>query len=90
MKRHLFLPAVLLVCFLQVFSFAGETKILTNHLGYEPAGPKHAVVLGKAGDSISECSLKNDVNDQHLIAVPWRGTGPVQKWKRLVLLDARF
>jgi len=81
MKRHLFSFAVVLVCFLGAFSFAGETKILTNHLGYEPAGPKHAVVLGRAGDSVSNYSLKKDANDQQVMAVPAKATGPVQKWK---------
>ena len=81
MKWHLFLLASVLVCFLGAFSFAGETKILANHLGYEPSGPKHAVVLGKTGHGISNCSLKNDANDQQAMAVPVKASGPVQKWK---------
>jgi Glycosyl hydrolase family 9/Cellulase N-terminal ig-like domain len=82
MKRYL---ASLLWCGLaglfSTFSFASETKILTNHLGYEPHGPKHAVVLGKAGESVSSCSLKNDANDQQVLSVPAKASGPVQKWK---------
>lgn len=66
---------------LSAFSFASETKILTNHLGYEPHGPKHAVILGKAGESVSSCSLKNDANNQQVLSVSAKASGPVQKWK---------
>jgi hypothetical protein len=34
---------------------ADGAKVLTNHLGYEPMGPKRAVVQGKVGDSVSNC-----------------------------------
>jgi hypothetical protein len=60
---------------------AGDLKILTNHLGYEPGGPKHAVVLGKAGDTVSQCTVKNYADDNvasKLTAVP---VGPVKKWR---------
>ncbi len=82
MKRHLFL---ILVCSWPLIfsspSLAGELKILTNHLGYEVAGPKHAVVLGKAGDSISSCGLKDYVTDQQVLSVAVKTAGPVQKWR---------
>jgi len=61
--------------------FFERNKDLTNHLGYEPAGPKHAVVLGKATDSITNCSLKTDDHDRQVMAVPVKSVGPVQKWK---------
>jgi Cellulase N-terminal ig-like domain len=79
MKQSFFV--VLLICFLTSFSFTAEVKILTNHLGYEPAGPKHAVILGKAGDRITGCSLKNYGNDQQVTDVAAKASGPVQKWK---------
>jgi len=48
MNRHLFLTlGCVLASSYSILSFAGETKILTNHLGYEVNGPKHAVILGK-------------------------------------------
>ena len=80
MKRQLFFLAMA-VCVLNVFSFAGEMKILTNHLGYEPAGPKHAVILGKAGDAVSTCSLRNDADDKPVLDLNAKASGPVQKWK---------
>jgi len=79
MKRSSFV--LLLVCFLTASSFAAELKILTNHLGYEAVGAKHAVVLGKAGDSVTSCSLKNYGNDQQATDVVAKASGPVQKWK---------
>lgn len=82
MKRNLFL---ILVCSLPlIFSsqaLAGELKILTNHLGYEVAGPKHAVILGKAGDSISSCALRDYSSDQQVLSVPAKAVGPVEKWR---------
>ena len=82
MKRRL---CLILVCSLPAIfpasSFASDLKILTNHLGYEVAGPKHAVILGKPGDSISNCALKDAVSDQQVLAVPAKAAGAVQKWK---------
>jgi hypothetical protein len=51
MKRHLgvVFSSVLFVA----QSSAGVLKVLTNHLGYETSGPKHAVIVGKASDSVS-------------------------------------
>ena len=80
MKRSLVL-VLLFVCFLCTFGFAAEVKILTNHIGYEPAGPKHAVILGKTGDNIKACALRNYGSDQHVIDLPAKSSGPVQKWK---------
>ncbi len=60
---------------------AGETKILTNHLGYEVSGPKHAVVLGKAGDKVSDCALKDNATDRDVLSLEAKAAGPVQKWK---------
>ena len=83
MKRSIgsLISVLCIALWVSALSFAGETKILTNHLGYEPTGPKHAVVLGKAGESISNCSLKKDGNDEQVLAVPAKESGRVQKWK---------
>lgn len=82
MKRHLFFLFVLLsVAGFSAFSFAAEAKILTNHLGYEPNGPKHAVVLAREGDMVANCALKNYGDDQDVLSVPAKDSGPVQKWR---------
>ena len=62
-------------------SFAADVKILTNHLGYEPLGPKHAVILGKAGDNVSACALKEEGSDREVLSIPAKAAGPVQKWR---------
>ena len=62
-------------------SSAGELKVLTNHLGYETSGPKHAVILGKSGDQITGCTLKNNVSEQTVAQIAPESSGPVQKWR---------
>ena len=59
----------------------GHPKILTNHLGYEPNGPKHAVVLAQSGQVIANCALKNYGDDQDVLSVPAKASGAVQKWR---------
>lgn len=73
----------LAACFL-LFStngYASEFKVLTNHLGYDPTGPKHAVILGKASDSVSSCALKDYRSDQAVLTVPTQAAGPIEKWR---------
>ena len=82
MKRHLCL--LLFSGWLLIFpvrSLASDAKVLTNHLGYEAAGPKHAVILGKATDSFSACALKDEATDQQVLSVPAKAAGPVEKWR---------
>jgi hypothetical protein len=67
--------------FLTLALHAAETKVLTNHLGYDPAGPKHVVVLGRESDSVSECALKNSAGDQTVLTIPAHAAGPVKKWR---------
>ena len=79
---HFALISALLLCFFPLQSAAAsDMKILTNHLGYEKTGPKHAVVRGKANDHISGCSLKYELNDQKLLDVPAKAVGPVKRWR---------
>src|SRR5947209_11586185 len=61
--------------------YGGGLKILTNHLGYEPAGPKHAVLRGNAEDKISGCELKDYATDRTIRAITPSAAGPVNKWK---------
>src|SRR5581483_1282279 len=66
-------------CVLQ--GHASELKILSNHLGYETNGPKHAVILGKSGDKVSECTLKQDGDNRVALSITPKPAGPVQKWQ---------
>ena len=60
---------------------AQGTKILTNHIGYEAAGPKLAVIQGHPGDAFSRFAVLDLVTgEKALEGVPVH-SGPVRKWK---------
>lgn len=76
---------VIFVCGFTLFPFlparAEEPKILTNHLGYEPTGPKHAVILGRSENEFTGCTL-NNAGDHHVVySVVPQHVGPVSKWR---------
>jgi glycosyl hydrolase family 9/cellulase-like Ig domain-containing protein len=56
-------------------------RILTNHVGYEASGPKHAVILGGASDRVSACALKDAATGEDVLSVVPVETGPVAKWR---------
>ena len=60
---------------------AEEPKVLTNHVGYETSGPKHAVILGSASDNFTTCALKDNRDSRTLLTLPAQHTGPVKKWR---------
>src|SRR6516225_8076218 len=60
---------------------ADEPKVLTNHVGYETSGPKHAVILGSASDNFTTCALKDSRDSRTLLTVPAQHTGPIKKWR---------
>ena len=80
MKRH-FASTSLLLSFLVAQAAAAGPKVLTNHLGYETHGPKHAVVLGGPNDSVSWCDLKDYASDQPVLKLEPKPKGPVQHWR---------
>ena len=60
---------------------ADEAKILTNHVGYDASGPKHAVILGTAGDDFTGCVLRDAHSQDAVLSIPAKHTGPVKKWR---------
>jgi hypothetical protein len=60
---------------------ADEPKVLTNHVGYETSGPKHAVILGSANDNFTTCTLKDARDGRTVLTVPAQHSGPVKKWR---------
>lgn len=82
MKRYLglVLTALFSLMFVARCS-AGAGKLLTNHVGYETNGPKHAVLLGQAGDRVSSCGLKDNLTDRVVLTIAPKATGAVQKWR---------
>ncbi len=76
------LPVLLLTsALLAGNAFAATPQILTNHLGYETIGSKHAVVRGHAGDTVSKCFLKTQPAGTEVFATEAKATGPVKKWR---------
>jgi hypothetical protein len=56
-------------------------RILTNHVGYEPLGPKRAVVQGSDADLVTEYSVREHATDAvALSGMPTR-VGRVARWK---------
>jgi hypothetical protein len=67
--------------FLLPSSHTDEAKILTNQVGYNATGPKHAVIIGTSQDQFTSCSL-NDARDHQKVAdVAVQHAGPVKKWR---------
>ncbi len=56
-------------------------KILTNHLGYELKGPKHAVLMGTPGDHPASFRLKRWESGEIVFAGELVEAGPVHKWR---------
>jgi hypothetical protein len=72
----------LLFVFLGAASASAEPpKILTNHVGYEPAGPKLAVILGRQGDAFTQFNVKNAATGEPVLSGVPKHAGPVKKWK---------
>jgi hypothetical protein len=81
MKKSAILPLALLAFLASHGAVAEEAKILTNHVGYEPAGPKLAVIEGHGGDVFSRFTVVNSSTGEKVLSgVPWHA-GPVRKWK---------
>jgi len=59
----------------------GRIRILTNHIGYETTGPKHAVIQGSAGDQISWFKIRESASDREVYSGTAKPLGPVKKWK---------
>jgi len=71
-------------------ALAAEPVILTNHLGYELNGPKHAVVQGTRGDEIRSCAVEDiDTAAKTPTETP-RSVGPVAKWRDWVYWTVEF
>ncbi len=58
-----------------------DAKVLVNHVGYDAAGPKRAVILGRAGDEFSGFKILNGATGEEALSGIFVFVGPVQKWK---------
>ena len=76
---------LLLVLFLSVVLAssvaAGETKILINHIGYDPAAAKRAVIQGSLEDAWSTFKVIELATGKAALTGSAVSVGPVRKWK---------
>jgi hypothetical protein len=79
--RQSFLFIFLLAASLLAEAQARELKVLTNHVGYEAAGPKHAVIIGHKDDRISTCAVREQDSDRQVFSADAKFAGPVNKWR---------
>jgi hypothetical protein len=78
-KRYL--PLFILILWATGTALGQQAKVLTNQIGYEPAGPKAAVVLGHPGDGFTRFTVKTAVAGETVLSGMARHAGPVAKWK---------
>ncbi len=90
MKRHSCIPAFLICLLLCQTGFAKPIEILINHLGYEPAAAKRAVILGHPGDDVTLFKIVNAQNGHEIISDKAVKSGPVDKWKDWIFWTADF
>jgi hypothetical protein len=65
-------------------------RLLTNHIGYETAGPKRAVIIAEHGIQMDSFRLIDQGSGQVLFAGNTVWAGPVDKWKRWVFWTIDF
>jgi Glycosyl hydrolase family 9/Cellulase N-terminal ig-like domain len=73
--------AFLLAALLIPAARADGPKILTNQVGYNASGPKHAVILANSTDHFTACTLDDASDHQKVLDIPVQHAGPVKKWR---------
>ncbi len=63
------------------YSSGKEIKILTNHIGYEKSGTKHAVILGNKNDTVSTFKIINYKTKEKIFEGVAKKAGHVYDWK---------
>jgi hypothetical protein len=81
MKKNRAFTALLFCAILVSLGFAQTAKVLINQVGYDPAGPKRAVIEGKAGDAFDAFKIKEFETGKEVFSGVPKSVGPVQKWK---------
>ncbi|MEY2465893.1 MAG: hypothetical protein QOD03_414 [Verrucomicrobiota bacterium] len=81
---------VLGLCLSANLVLADTPKILINHLGYEQAAPKRAVVLGHEGDEVSTFKVIDSQTGKEILSGNASKSGPVDKWKDWIFWTIDF
>ena len=69
---------------------ADDAKVLVNHVGYDVAGPKRAVIQGRAGDAFASFKLVDAATGAAALTGAVAAVGPVRNWKDWVYATADF
>ena len=72
--------ALLIIC-LPFFLIAQPIKIVTNHVGYEPDGPKKAIIVADSTWEFSSFKLIDTKTGKEIFSGQPEYKGPVDKWK---------
>ena len=70
--------------------FGQSIKVLTNHLGYEQNAPKRAVILGHAGDAVTDFKVIDYVTGKIVLVGSTDKAGSVDQWKDWYFWTADF
>jgi hypothetical protein len=84
-----FVPALALLT-VALPAWSQSVKILVNHVGYEPAGSKRAVIQGRPGDTFDEFTVRELGTGKGVLSGKVDFIGPVQKWKDWVFGTVDF
>ncbi len=79
-SQRFFMVILLAVC-LASTAAAGDIKILFNQIGYEPGGPKRAVIQGGPEDRMDGFKVIDAESGKEALSGVPVSSGPVQKWK---------
>jgi GH18 family chitinase len=69
---------------------AAPPVVLTNHLGYDLAAPKKAVIQGRKGDAVRSCVLESVDGGSRAPAATPRLIGAVERWRDWVYWTVEF
>ena len=81
MSKNRMFVALLFCAVLVSSSFAQTARVLINHIGYDPAGPKRAVIEGKPGDAFDAFKIKKFETWKEVFSGVPKPVGPVPRWK---------
>ena len=84
-------PLFTMACLMAAASpSAAQPVVLVNHLGYDIAGAKRAVVQGHAGDDVRACALEDATSGAPVLSLKPVTIGPVAKWRDWVYWTLDF
>src|SRR5258708_20597098 len=69
---------------------AAQPLVLVNHVGYDVAGPKRAIVQGRKGDAVRSCEVQDAASGARVLAAEPRAAGGVGPRARLADLTGAF